>query len=333
MNERDASASLAGSEASRKLGFSVTSQEMSWIDRESKARGVDRSVLVREVFARGMGAPSSNGSGAAVPPSGGGSSSSVEAGSPPPAVDGGAAAPAASAAVGTAADAAVDSVPDLAAARLPSAPSASVVRDRVTAALPLGRAVTVAEVRAVGAPPPAVGAVEAGAAASGGADPGAVSSDVAAEAEPFGRSDVKTAAASALATLVPGGASAGLPVVGRLGGPGAVVPGRGLVVLVPDEQGQFSPVTVSSDLFASAPRSVFASFFSAPRAFRWAVTVLVALLLLFGAAYASMAVVASRYEFREVAVSPGRSTYYKVDRWTGRMTRCRTDMGAVGPVC
>ena len=129
------------------------------------------------------------------------------------------------------------------------------------------------------------------------------------------------------------GASAGLPVVGGLGGSGGVVPGRGLVVLVSDENGQFSPVTVSSGLFRPAPRSVLASFFDAPRAFRWAVAGLVAVSLLFGAVYVSMAVVSSRYQFREVAVSPGRSVYYKVDRWTGRMTRCRTDVGAVGPVC
>ena len=73
----------------------------------------------------------------------------------------------------------------------------------------------------------------------------------------------------------------------------------------PTENGQFSPVTVSSDLFRPVPRSVFASFFDAPRAFRWAVAGIVAVSLLFGAAYVSMAVVSSRYQFREVAVSPG----------------------------
>ena len=88
------------------------------------------------------------------------------------------------------------------------------------------------------APPPAVGAAAVGAAASGSPDSRAASSDVGTEAEPSGRLDVKTAAASALVALVPGGPSAGLPVVGHLGGPGGVVPGRGLVVLVSDEHGQ-----------------------------------------------------------------------------------------------
>ena len=142
----------------------------------------------------------------------------------------------------------------------------------------------------------------------------------------------KTAAELALAALA-SGKSVGLPVVGGLGEPGGIVPGRNLVVLLSDENGQFSPVTVSSDLFRPVPRSVFASFFDAPRAFRWSLAGLLAVLLLFGAAYISMAVVSSRYQFREVAVSPGRSVYYKVDSWTGRMTRCRTDVGGVGPVC
>ena len=42
---------------------------------------------------------------------------------------------------------------------------------------------------------------------------------------------------------------------------------------------------------------------------------------------------ANRDYFQEVQTAPGRSVFYKVDRWTGEMTRCRTDMAAVGPVC
>ena len=124
-----------------------------------------------------------------------------------------------------------------------------------------------------------------------------------------------------------------VPWLGQLAGRGAGESGRNLVVIVSDEKGRVSPVHVSSDFLQPGSRSLVASFFDAPRAFRWVVAGLFVLCLLFAAAYVSMAVVSSRYEFREVAVSPGRSVYYKVDRWTGRMTRCRTDVGAVGPVC
>ena len=103
--------------------------------------------------------------------------------------------------------------------------------------------------------------------------------------------------------------------------------------MVSDENGRFSPLPFSADLFRPPARPLFASFFEAPRAFRWTLVLVVLLALLVGAAYTTMSLVASRYEFREVAVSPGRSVYYKVDRWTGRMTRCRSDVGAVGPVC
>ena len=45
------------------------------------------------------------------------------------------------------------------------------------------------------------------------------------------------------------------------------------------------------------------------------------------------AVVAGRYEFREVAIAPGRSVFYRVDRWTGEMTRCRVEIGSTGVSC
>ena len=319
MEERDASASTGGSDPSGKLRFAVTPEQMGWIERESKARGVDRSDLIREVFARGMGETSSNGSGVAAPPYGGAGSASEAADAP-----------------------GVVGLPSVHPS--PASPPASLpVRSAVVAAEAGGASRAVSDREVLASPPPAPAGVGAAAVAAGGA-PGALpdrevsaspprasagtgaaaaaagvvdaaddpsveagppSSFVAVPPEAAARPGAKASAESALAALVASGNSAGLPVIGGLGGPGGIVPGRGLVVLVSDENGQFSPVTVSSDLFRPVPRSVFASFFDAPRAFRWAVAGIVAVSLLFGAAYVSMAVVSSRYQFREVAVSPG----------------------------
>lgn len=190
--------------------FSVSPEQMAWLDRESRARGVDRTALLREVFSRGMVSPPGSAAGRSQVPGVGGLSD--------------------------------------VAAPTPAAVSGSAAPTRVGPQVGLGE-------------------------------------------------------------------------------------GRGLFLMVSDENGRFSPLPFSADLFRPPPRPFFASFFEAPRAFRWTLVLLVLLALLFGAAYTTMSVVASRYEFREVAVSPGRSVYYKVDRWTGRMTRCRSDVGAVGPVC
>ncbi|MCY4665909.1 MAG: hypothetical protein OXC00_14730, partial [Acidimicrobiaceae bacterium] len=66
---------------------------------------------------------------------------------------------------------------------------------------------------------------------------------------------------------------------------------------------------------------------------RVGIAVLCAAGVIFAFAFLGSSVVANRYYFQEVQTAPGRSVFYKVDRWTGEMTRCRTDMAAVGPVC
>ena len=64
-SDRAASDDAASEDGRLRFRFSLTSEQMAWLDRESRARGVDRSDLLREVFARGVGGPSSNGSGSA----------------------------------------------------------------------------------------------------------------------------------------------------------------------------------------------------------------------------------------------------------------------------
>ena len=57
------------------------------------------------------------------------------------------------------------------------------------------------------------------------------------------------------------------------------------------------------------------------------------LVVLSGLAYLDSSAVANWDYFQEVSVAPGRSIFYRVDRWTGEMTRCRTDLAAVGVIC
>ena len=264
MEERDASASTGGSDPSGKLRFAVTPEQMGWIERESKARGVDRSDLIREVFARGMGETSSNGSGVAAPPYGGAGSASEAADAP-----------------------GVVGLPSVHPS--PASPPASLpVRSAVVAAEAGGASRAVSDREVLASPPPAPAGVGAAAVAAGGA-PGALpdrevsaspprasagtgaaaaaagvvdaaddpsveagppSSFVAVPPEAAARPGAKASAESALAALVASGNSAGLPVIGGLGGPGGIVPGRGLVVLVSDRE---RPVLAGHRLVGSLP--------------------------------------------------------------------------------
>ena len=45
--------------------------------------------------------------------------------------------------------------------------------------------------------------------------------------------------------------------------------------------------------------------------------VILAVILFFG--YLGSTLVANRYQFHEVQVAPGRSQFYRIDRWTGEM--------------
>ncbi len=70
-----------------------------------------------------------------------------------------------------------------------------------------------------------------------------------------------------------------------------------------------------------------------PAAVRYFMIGLGIVVVLCGLAYLGSSAVANRYYFQEVSVAPGRSVFYRVDRWAGEMTRCRTDLAAVGVVC
>ena len=48
--------------------------------------------------------------------------------------------------------------------------------------------------------------------------------------------------------------------------------------------------------------------------------------VLLGFVYLGSSFVASRYEFREVEIAPGRVVFYRVDRWTGEMERCQSGL-------
>ena len=84
----------------------------------------------------------------------------------------------------------------------------------------------------------------------------------------------------------------------------------------------------------AAASASFAALLSAAPAFvRYGIGVFVILVVFLGFLYLGSTVLSSRYRFEQVVVAPGRSVFFKVDTWTGRMTRCRTDSGAVGLVC
>ena len=61
------------------------------------------------------------------------------------------------------------------------------------------------------------------------------------------------------------------------------------------------------------------------------------LLVLLGFVYVGSSFVANRYEFRQVEIAPGRVIFYRVDRWTGEMERCQSNVrgyrDAEEPVC
>ena len=68
---------------------------------------------------------------------------------------------------------------------------------------------------------------------------------------------------------------------------------------------------------------------------QYLLTGFVALVLVAGIVLAGFQIAAGRYTFEEVQVAPGRSVFYKVDRWTGDMVRCDTTSRVVGsaPLC
>ena len=137
-----------------------------------------------------------------------------------------------------------------------------------------------------------------------------------------------------------GGAHAGVPA-----GRSLVVAGQpfvtesGVMVLLPpgpDGTPRQARVPVASYMSERAPRIGFAAVFAAMPAFmRYFLIAFSVVSVCLGFAYLGSTVVASRYAFSEVEVAPGRSTFYRVDRWTGTMVQCATMVGPSDgvPVC
>ena len=74
-----------------------------------------------------------------------------------------------------------------------------------------------------------------------------------------------------------------------------------------------------------APRA--GGFFSGlPRFLKYSLIAFAVVSVLLGFVYLGSSFVASRYEFREVEIAPGRVVFYRVDRWTGEMERCQSGL-------
>ena len=110
-----------------------------------------------------------------------------------------------------------------------------------------------------------------------------------------------------------------------------VVPGStsesGVVVMLPgagpDGRPRMARIPIASYVSQTTPPSgVFAFLAGAPRFIRYAILLFAVLTVCMTFAYLGSTLVASRYAFTEVETAPGRSTFYRVDRWTGRMVRC-----------
>ena len=91
------------------------------------------------------------------------------------------------------------------------------------------------------------------------------------------------------------------------GGVGPAGLPRGAIVLVPGHDGRYAPVSVSPDLFERTARGggAVASFYRMSRVTRCLIVAGVRLVLAGLGLLAGMGVLSSRYEFREVATSPG----------------------------
>ena len=110
-----------------------------------------------------------------------------------------------------------------------------------------------------------------------------------------------------------------------------VVPGStaesGVVVMLPgtgpDGRPRIARIPIASYVSQTTPPSgLFAFFAAAPRFIRYAILLFAVLTVCMTFAYLGSTLVASRYAFTEVETAPGRSVFYRVDRWTGRMVRC-----------
>ena len=81
-------------------------------------------------------------------------------------------------------------------------------------------------------------------------------------------------------------------------------------------------------------------FSSLPSFLKYGLIAFTVLMVLLTFVYVGSSFVASRYEFREVEIAPGRVIFFRVDTWTGEMERCQSGLrgyrdpsGETGPVC
>ena len=128
------------------------------------------------------------------------------------------------------------------------------------------------------------------------------------------RTDVVAEGADSKSLVVSGGpvvTESGVLVMMPGAGPGGTV-GAVRIPLASYFKGQYG-----------APRA--GGFFSGlPRFFKYSLIAFAVVSVLLGFVYLGSSFVASRYEFREVEIAPGRVIFYRVDRWTGEMERCRS---------
>ena len=68
-------------------------------------------------------------------------------------------------------------------------------------------------------------------------------------------------------------------------------------------------------------------FAGVPRFLKYSLIAFGVFSVLLGFVYLGSSFVASRYEFREVEIAPGRVIFYRVDSWTVEMERCRSGVG------
>ena len=128
------------------------------------------------------------------------------------------------------------------------------------------------------------------------------------------RADMVSEGADSKSLVVSGGAVAtesGVLVMMPGAGPGGTV-GAVRIPLASYFKGDYG-----------APRA--GGFFAGvPRFLKYSLIVFGVVSVLLGFVYLGSSFVASRYEFREVEIAPGRVIFYRVDRWTGEMERCRS---------
>ena len=110
---------------------------------------------------------------------------------------------------------------------------------------------------------------------------------------------------------------------------GRVAAESGVVVMLPGENPGDPPravrIPLASYMTDGRPGAPGGGFFSGiPRFLKYFLILFGVVSVVLGFVYLGSSLVANRYEFREVETAPGRVIFYRVDRWTGGMERCRS---------